>query len=160
MAMTTFRNPGTIRFSASLEGDKSGTYIQIPFDPEELFGTKGRVPVSLTVNGAPYRGSLMPYRGMKMVGIPRAVREAAGVCPGDMVDVVLDLDQATREVELPPELAAELARDETAAAGWDKMSFTHQREYAEAITEAKRPETKVKRIEQALAAARDRAARS
>jgi bifunctional DNA-binding transcriptional regulator/antitoxin component of YhaV-PrlF toxin-antitoxin module len=156
--MTAFKDPGTIRFSATLEGDTSGTFIQVPFDPEDLFGAKSRVPVSLTVNGAPYRGSLMPYRGMKMIGIPRAVREAAGAAPGDMVEVVLDLDQAAREVEVPAELAEELARDETAAAGWGKLSFTHQREYAEAINEAKRPETKVKRIEQALAAAREKAA--
>lgn len=158
--MATFKDPGTIRFSATLGGDTSGTYIEVPFDPEELFGTKGRVPVSLTVNGAPYRGSLVPYRGMKMVGIPRAVRDAAGAAPGDMVDVVLDLDEATRKVEAPPELAEDLSRDETAAAGWEKLSFTHQREHAEAINEAKRPETKVKRIEQALAAARERASKA
>lgn len=158
--MTAFKDPGTIRFSATLEGDKSGTYIQVPFDPEELFGAKGRVPVSLTVNGAPYRGSLMPYRGMKMVGIPRTVRETAGAAPGDMVAVVLDLDVATREVEVPAELAVELARDEIAAAGWDKLSFTHRREYVEAIAEAKRPETKAKRVEQALTAARARASKT
>lgn len=152
-------NPGPVEFSTTIMSDDktSGTFIEFPFEPSELFGTTGRVPVRMTVNGAPYRGSLVKYRGRYMVGVPKAVRDAAGAAAGDSVQIVLEVDDAPREVEVPAELAEELARDEVAAAGWDAMSFTHRREYASAIADAKKPETKAKRVAAALAASRERA---
>ena len=72
-----------MRFTTELrEAGRGGAYIEFPFDVEEMFGTKARVPVRLSFGGAPYRGSLVPYAGMRMIGIPKAVREEAGVSPG------------------------------------------------------------------------------
>jgi hypothetical protein len=72
-----------VRFTTELrEAGRGGAYIEFPFDVEEMFGTKARVPVRLSFGGAPYRGSLVPYAGVRMIGIPKAVREEAGVSPG------------------------------------------------------------------------------
>jgi uncharacterized protein YdeI (YjbR/CyaY-like superfamily) len=63
------------------------------------------------------------------------------------VEITLELETAPREVELPPELVAALAADPAAAAAFEKLAFTHRKEYARAIAEAKAPETKQRRVD-------------
>jgi uncharacterized protein YdeI (YjbR/CyaY-like superfamily) len=89
-------------------------------------------------------------RGEFLVGLSRAVREAAGVAAGDIVPVRIELDTAPREVEVPPPLAAALARDSAAAATFDGLSFTQRKEYARWVAEAKRQETQDRRVAEAL----------
>lgn len=52
---------------------------------------------------------------------------------------------------MPDDLAAALADDETSRAAFDRLSYSHQREYAQWITGAKRAETRSRRVTQALA---------
>ena len=152
------RDPGPLTFTALLQAEgRGGAFIEFPFDMQELFGTKGRIPIRLSFGGVPYRGSVVRYKGRQMVGIPKAVREAAGIAPGESADVVLQLDVEERTVDAPPELIEALAADGVAAAGWDRFSYTHRREYVQAIETAKRPETRAKRIAEAIAAARAKA---
>ena len=151
-------DPGPLTFKACLqEAERGGAFIEFPFDVQESFGTKGRIPVQLTFAGVPYRGSLVQYSGKRMVGIPKAVRDAAGVAVGESAEVVLWLDVEERTVEAPPDLIEALANDDLAAVGWNRFSYTHQREYVQAIAAAKRPETRARRIAQAVACARDNA---
>jgi hypothetical protein len=109
-----------------------------------------RFPVVATVNGHTWRTSVARMGGEFLVGLNREVRTAAGAEAGDEVDVTLELDTAPREVELPEDLAAALASDPAAKAAFEGMSFTHRKEYARWITEAKREETRSRRVEQAL----------
>jgi uncharacterized protein YdeI (YjbR/CyaY-like superfamily) len=92
----------------------------------------------------------MRMGGESMVGLNREVREGAGVQAGDNVDVVLELDTAPREVEVPAALAEALAGDAQAKANFESLAYTHRREYAQWIEEAKREETRQRRIGQAL----------
>src|SRR5689334_19492322 len=71
------------RFRALVErGEGSVCAITINFDVEKTFGTRGRVPVRGTLNGAPYRGSLFPMGGCHFMVVNRFLREAAGVSGG------------------------------------------------------------------------------
>ena len=79
----------------------------------------------------------------------RTLREAAGAAVGDEVDVDIEPDDAPREVDLPLELAAVLNRDRKAARAFEQLSYTHRREYARWIAEAKRTETKQRRVAKA-----------
>lgn len=152
------KNPGPLRFTTELrDAGRGGSYVEFPYDVQESFGTKGRVPVRVTLNDAPYRGSLVKYRGVHMVGITKAVREAAGVSIGDEVEIVLEVDAEERAVEVPPDLAQALTADVVATAGWEKFSYTHRREYVAAILEAKREDTRAKRVAGAVDAAREKA---
>jgi uncharacterized protein YdeI (YjbR/CyaY-like superfamily) len=72
------------------------------------------------------------------------------VAAGDQVDVILELDAAPREVEMPPALSAALAQDAQARAAFEKLAFTHRKEYARWVAEAKREETRERRVQQAL----------
>jgi uncharacterized protein YdeI (YjbR/CyaY-like superfamily) len=85
-----------------------------------------------------------------IVGLNREVREGAGVKAGDHVEVTLELDTAPREVEVPAALATALAADAQAKAAFDGMAFTHRKEYARWVAEAKRDETRQRRVQQAL----------
>src|SRR5262249_55214700 len=108
-----------------------------------------------TVNGYTWRTSVARMGGEFLVGLRRDVREAAGVAAGDTVSVVLALDTEPREVELPPALAAALERDDAAREAFHKLAFTHRNEYARWIADAKRDETRDRRVAKALAMLRD-----
>ena len=106
--------------------------------------------VVATVNGYTWRTAVMPRSGEALLGFSRAVREAAGVEPGDEIEVQLELDTEPREVEVPEALAQALAGDAAAKAAFDGLAYTHRKEYARWIAEAKREETRERRVAQAL----------
>jgi HEAT repeat protein len=109
-----------------------------------------RFPVLAAVNGYSWRTTITRMRGEFLLGLSREVRNAAGVEAGDTVNVHIDLDTAPREVDVPPDLAAALADDSAALAAFHALSYTHRKEYARWVQEAKRDETRRRRIAQAL----------
>ena len=133
------------RFTATLEE----RWIVVPLDARELWG-EARPPVAGTLNGVPFRGRLAVYGGETVLGFTNAFRAEVGVTVGDVVEVELDRDEAPREVEVPPELRAALDGDAEARAAYEKLSFTHRREYAQWVAEAKREETRERRAAKAL----------
>ena len=136
------------RFTGTLaEARGGGAFVAVPFDARVAFGS-ARAPVRGTVNGTPLRTRLMVYGGVTYLGLTREVREAAGLELGDAVAVELELDDAPREVAVPPELAAVLDSERLRDA-YDGLSFTHRREYAEWIAGAKRAETRERRAAKA-----------
>ena len=141
------------RFEAVLQPDPTGTgtFIRVPRELNAKLGLQGRPKVRAVLAGHPYRGSLMPAGdGTFMLGVLKAIQESAGVTRGDRITVELELDTAPREIEPPPEIARLFARDRKAAAAWDKLSHTNRRELTTGITEAKRPETRERRVAMAI----------
>jgi hypothetical protein len=143
-------------FTAPLEasGRGGGHWIAVPFDAHEVFG-QSRPPVCGTVNGTPIRGRLAVYGGRTYLGLRREIREAAGIDLGDAVAVELERDDAPRELQLPAELAAVLASGPELRALFDALAFTHRREYAEWVGEAKRQVTRDDRAQKAAQMLRD-----
>ena len=137
----------TKRFRAILEteDDSAFTYIVIPFDVKQVFG-RGRPPVRVTLKGYEYRTTLAPYGGIHYLGVNQTVRENAGVKAGDRVTVVLELDEALRTIKAPADFARALKGNAAAKARWDKLSYTHRKEYVAAIEGARKPETRARRI--------------
>jgi Bacteriocin-protection, YdeI or OmpD-Associated/Domain of unknown function (DUF1905) len=117
-------------------------------------------PVAVTVNGRTLRLRVARRGGRALIGFSRASRAEAGVEIGDEVDVTIALDETPREVELPDELAAALAADPAVERAFAALAFTHRREYAQWVAEAKRPETRARRAEQAVAMVREGRTRS
>lgn len=125
--------------------------IDIPFDVEQTFGARGRVPVRGMLNGTPFRSSVFRMGGdCHFMVVNRRMREAAGVSGGETVPVVMERDTETRTVEPPADFARALTSNKEARATWDKLSYTHQREYVEHIEEARKPETRLRRIEKSI----------
>ena len=142
------------RFETVLEAEDSGVFFEVPLDVRATFG-KARAPVRGTVNGQPFRSTVAVYGGRSYLPVNRALREAAGVAAGDTVVIELEADDQPRTVEPPPDLAAALTTDPEARAAFDGLSFTHQREYAEWVAEAKRETTRRRRVEQAVRMVKD-----
>jgi len=140
------------RFTATLEeaGRGGGHWVLVPFDARDAFG-EARPPVRGSVNGAPFRGRLSAYGGRTYLGLNRTVRDAAEIALGDRFEVVLERDDEPREVEVPEPLAAALAADEEARAAFERLSFTHRNEYARWVAEARREDTRSRRVERAVA---------
>ena len=139
-------------FRALVErGEGSVCAIHVDFDVEKTFGKRGRVPVRGTLNGAPFRGSLFPMGGRHFFVVNRRLREAAGVSGGETVPVRMERDTEERVITPPADFARALKANGEARAVWDKLSFTHRREHVEHIEEAKRPETRLRRIEKSVA---------
>lgn len=137
-----------LRFRIKIEGKEAGVVAAItpPVDVPAVFGTRGRVPVMGTINGFPFRSSLMPMGGCHMMPVNTTLRQGAGVKPGDIVDVVMERDVEARTVEAPPELKKELAKSKKAQERWDQLAFTHKKEMAVSISGAKQEETKKRRL--------------
>jgi hypothetical protein len=137
-----------LKFNVKLEGGTSGegAALSAPFDVEKTFGTRARVPVRGVINGFPFRSSLMPMGGCHRMVVNKDIRKGAGVKAGDTVRVVMERDEAPRTVKAPALLQRELARNKTAQANWDKLAFTHKKEMARSIVEAKQAETRTRRL--------------
>jgi hypothetical protein len=130
-----------------------GAFVEFPYDVREEFGTAGRVKVKATFDGQPYRGSLARMGGPRhILGVLKDIRKAIGKGPGDKVRVVLELDTEERTVEVPPELAKALAKNPSVKAAFDKLSYTHRKEHARSVAEAKAQETKERRVQRVLEA--------
>jgi hypothetical protein len=140
-----------MKFTGTLTeaNDAGGRFVECPFDARAEFG-EGRAPVVGTFNGTAFRSRLMVYGGRSYLGFTKAVRAAAGIEVGEQLDIELELDPLPREVEVPPELAMALADDGPARALFEALAFTHRKEYAQWVAEAKRPETKARRVAKTL----------
>ena len=125
-------------------------FVELPFDVRKEFG-RARPPVRISINGHSYRSTVCVYGGKYFVPVRKSNQEAAGVKAGEVVKVMIAADSDVRQVEPPPEIAAVLARNKTAKAQWEKLSYTNKKEHAEAILQAKRPETRERRLEKILA---------
>jgi Bacteriocin-protection, YdeI or OmpD-Associated/Domain of unknown function (DUF1905) len=136
--------------------DPSSLFIVVPPEVIAGLGEKKRPPVRVTLNGDyTYRSTVSVYGGRSYLPIRREIREACGLAPGLLVEVTLALDEEPRTVEVPDDLAAAFAGDPEARAVFDRLSFTHQREYVEWITSAKREATRTRRVAQTLEMLRD-----
>jgi hypothetical protein len=139
----------------------SGTVCRIDVpsaDVARVFGRKGRVPVVATfANGHSFRTSLTPMRGTHILPVNAEMREIAGLTEGERVSVTLSEDCEERTVAVADDLATALSAAGVRGA-FDRMSYSHRKEWARALEDAKRPETRTKRIADCVAAMQQRAA--
>ena len=142
------------RFSAVLAGPEeigTWTYIVLPFNVLEVYGTKSQVKVCGTINGVPYRSSAMPQGdGTHYMVVNKNIRDRAGAGRGMEVEVVMDIDTEARIVEIPPILDALLVGNDAARSSFEKLSYSHQSEYVQWIADAKKEETRQRRAETAI----------
>lgn|SRR5262249_50754727 len=139
------------KFEAEIRaGERGGAYVVFPYDTEKEFGTKGKVPVNATIDGIPDRGGLFTMdKPHHMLGVPKSVRQQIGKGPGNVVKIVVWKDEAPREVEVPPEFKS-LMKKAGLLSFFEGLSFTHRKEYCRWITEAKKEETRARRLEKAI----------
>jgi hypothetical protein len=140
------------KFKAKLlqHDNMDATYVIFPYDVKENFGA-ARVKVKVKFDGELYRGSLVPM-GLKE-GYPlllrKDIRAKINKSVGDFVNVELEQDFEERVVEVPGDFEKALKKSKLKDT-FEMMSFTHRKEYVNSVLDAKKPETRLRRIEKAL----------
>ncbi len=125
-------------------------FLAVPFDVSEVWGTRGRVRVKGTINGFPFRTNIQPMEGRHLLTFNKQLQAGAKAQPGDMVAVVMDRDTEEWTVDPPAELAKAFRRSKDAKALWDKLAYTHRKEFAQWISGAKQEETRERRAAKAV----------
>lgn len=146
----------TLALTATLEPrGPAGAFVLSDAQVQALGDGKKAFPVRVTVGGKALALRLARMGGENLIGLSKASRAEAGVEIGATYDVEIALDDTERTVEVPADLAAALAADPAAEAAFAAMSHTHRKEYARWVTEAKKPETRAKRIVDTVTAVRE-----
>ena len=150
--MSALIDPGPLEFEAVVQGEDGGTWVDVPFGLKETYGKGNLVPIIATFNGIErYQGQLAMMGGAHPMLLVRSdVRSKLGVTIGDRIHVRLELDTAPRVVTLPDDAVAAVEANPEASASWEGLSPGNRREFARWIEDAKRPETRQRRIEETV----------
>lgn len=142
------KNPGKLVFEAEIiaEENSGGAFVKFPYEVEELFGTRGRVPVLATFDGEPYRGSLVKM-GMDchLLLVLKDIRQKIGKQAGDLVQITVELDDQMWVIEIPRDFQTTLDDNAKANEMFKQLSYSHQRDYVLWIEEAKKETTRQRR---------------
>ena len=136
-------------FRAKIVREGSMCFIPLTFDPKPVFG-KVRAPVKVTLNGYTYRSTIAAMGGPPCIPLRKSNREAAGLQGGETITIRLDLDSDKREVKPPSDLLRALKAIPSGLDRWQALSYTHQREHVQAIEDARKPETRDRRVAAAI----------
>jgi hypothetical protein len=128
--------------------------LEIPEEAVKSLGGGKRPPVKITLNGHSWRTRVAIMRGRYLLGLSNANRQAAGVATGDKVEVQVELDEEPRVLVEFEDFARALDSDSASRAAYERLADTHKREHIRSIENAKRPETRERRIATALEALR------
>jgi hypothetical protein len=151
-----------IKFTATILEAGVGTggaYVLFPYDVEKTFGAKGRIPIISTIDGVPYRGSIVKYgHPQHIFPVLKGIREKIGKNIGDTIEVILQRDTGEREIETPSDLKNALKANKLDKA-FDKLSYTHRKEYVQWIEGAKKEGTRENRIVKAVEMIKEKTAK-
>ena len=148
------------RFKAKLEPvPHGGMFVVVPEKTAAAAGLAYGKRVRGTVNGVPYRSSLMKYSGVFHLGVHKATYETAKAKAGDRVEVTIEIDDAPLPTDAVPRDLAKALESAKLEGAWEKLSPSHKREHVKHVTLAKKPETRERRIEKTVAMLRARPSR-
>jgi hypothetical protein len=140
-----------MKFRAVIEQQgKTATGIHVPEEVVTALGSGKRPAVVVTIGSHTYRSTVSPYKGSIMLPLSAENRAAAGVSAGDEVEIELVLDDQPRTVTVPEDLAAALAKEPAAKVAFQALAFTFRKEHCRALEEAKKPETRQRRLEKIM----------
>jgi hypothetical protein len=135
------------RFSTKLKGydiKGTGTFVSVPAMVMAAFAPRRRFPVKATLNGHRYRTTVVDMGDGPCFGVSKADRDAAGISRGDPVVVTIELDTEVRTVDVPDDFGRALGKRLRSV--FDSMSYSHRKEYVMWVDDAKKPETRKRRI--------------
>jgi bacteriocin resistance YdeI/OmpD-like protein/uncharacterized protein DUF1905 len=144
-----------MKFRSYVEPAEPMRGLEVPPEVMEALGGGKRPAVTMTINGHSWKSRVAIMRGRYLLGLSTANRRTAGVVTGDEVEVEVELDAEPRVVAEPADFARALDADPVARTAYDRLSYSRKREHVLAIDSAKKPETRIRLIDKALAMLRD-----
>ncbi len=160
----------TIRFTAALLQPRRGgqasanakgvsrhvksstwTFLTLPKQASAKLPSRGMASVEGTLNGSAFQATLQPDgKGSHWLKVEKALREAAGANPGDIVTLEITPMAEEPEPKVPADLRKALAAAPMKAReAWSDITPAARRDFIHWITSGKKAETRVKRIETA-----------
>jgi hypothetical protein len=138
----------SVSFRALVESARGGGHVvEVSPDVAATLGAKHRTRVRGTLDEAEYRSNLISMGGRLVLGVHKATLEAAGRDTGDTVRVTMAIDAEPLPNDEVPEILARALKENTRALrAWESMPPSHRRRYVGYITEAKRDETRARRV--------------
>ncbi|MFG2751998.1 YdeI/OmpD-associated family protein [Streptomyces xanthophaeus] len=143
-----------MKFWTHVEPPEPMRGLEVPPEVVAALGGGARPPVTITVNGHSWKSRVAIMRGRRLLGLSNANRQAAGVTIGEEVEVALELDTEPRVIVEPPDFARALDDDPVARAAYGRLAHSRKYEHVRAIESAKRPETRLRHIQKAIATLR------
>jgi hypothetical protein len=143
-----------MKFRSYVEPPEPMRGLEIPQEVVDALGGGKRPRVAITINGHSWKSRVAIMRGRNLLGLSNANRQAAGVQTGDEVEVDVELDAEPRVLVEPADFAQALDADPVARAAYDRLAYSRKFEHVRAIESAKKSETRMRRIEKALATLR------
>ncbi|MFE3753787.1 YdeI/OmpD-associated family protein [Nocardia tengchongensis] len=143
-----------MKFRTHVEPPEPMRGLEVPPEVVAALGEGARPPVTITINGHTWQSRVALMRGRYLLGLSHANRQAAGVEIGEEIEVEVELDTRPRVVVEPPDFARALDDDPAARAAYGNLSHSRKREHVHAIESAKKPDTRQRRIEKAVATLR------
>jgi len=125
---------------------KTATGIEIPPDVIEALGGGRKPAVRVTINGYTYSSTVARRGERYLLGINADSRRRAGVAAGDRVEVEIELDTGSREVEVPPDLADAIQAEPAAAAFFGSLTASQRKWFVQDVEGAKQAATRQRRI--------------
>ena len=148
--------PSTVRIRARLQARGPAAAVVLSDEQVAAMAGDARAPaVTVRVNGQTFAGRIGRMGGEALLGFNRAVREQTGVAVGDELELEIALDSEPRAVEVPEDLAERLADDDAARAAFDAIAYTHRKAFARWVADARRPDTRRRRIAETLTMLRE-----
>lgn len=144
-----------MKFRTYVEPSQPMRGLEVPEEVVEALGGGKRPTVTITINGHSWRSRIAIMRGRYLIGLSNANRQAAGVVIGDQVEVDVEFDSEPRAVIEPADLAHALDADPPARAAYNRLPYGLKMQYVRTIESAKKPETRRRRINKAIAVLRD-----
>lgn len=128
-------------------GEMNAAFVEFPFSTEKIFNKKGKVKIKATFDGKiEYRGSLAKMKSdCHILGLTLEIRKQLGKTFGDEVSVSVIEDKEERIVKIADDVVFIFNENPSAKVLFDRMSYTHQKEYIRWIEEAKKSETRENR---------------
>ena len=135
------------KFKAKLKGDETrkdaSAAFTLPFDTRDVWG-KAKVPVKVTINGYTWRSTVGNRGGIQYIVVNSDARRGAGVKAGDLATITLEPDTEKREIKIPIPLQKALGAKLTQKL--NALSFTHKKEFVVWYAEAKKEDTRARRL--------------
>jgi len=142
------------RFSATIFKHGINPCVDVPQEVSQAFGIRGNIPVLGTLNGQPFRATLVPLGGgHHRLYINGEMRKAARVDTGDEVTITVDLDPQpqARAPAIPPALTQALESNPEAKAAFEALTPSRRKEILAYLNYLKRPDSVQRNVDKVIA---------
>jgi hypothetical protein len=147
---------GGMKFSTVVAlGGKTATGLVVPEEIVVGLGSGKQPKVRVRIGSHTYRTTIFARGGQFLLALSAENREAAGVAAGDQVEIEIQLDSEPREVAVPADLDRALKADPAVSEFFVGLAYTHRKEWVRWVEDAKKPETRLARIERTVAELRE-----